>query len=189
VTFVGPVDPDCPPYAFDLRGTVQTPRRLRDLDKVRYIVNHRLGGPGFPVVAEELIEYLAPTWKKYVGEAACPYNFLIEPTGRVVMVHALQYAPSHAGKYDKNGKPDGSYNKSGMPIGWIGDFRKAAPTVMARLMGLRLNQWCMDRFELGVLGIYGHDELPGASPGKVCPGPLLDMHAFRADLQAGRGIA
>lgn len=180
MTFAGPLDPDLPSWAFDLRGTLPAPRATRDADKIKRMTHHRLGGPDWPDTAEELIEVLGDAWLEATGERCCPYWGVIEPSGRLVVVHDLHHKGQHAGKY----------NPKSLALGWIGDFRRHAPTAAQRETGLRTAQWACDRFERGVDFHTGHDELDGGSAhaSKRCPGPLLDMDAFREDLAAGRGI-
>lgn len=180
--FVGPSDMDVPPFGFNISGTIAMPARSRNPDKIKYIVNHRVGGPGYPDTADELITALLDDWENYVGERCCPYWALLEPSGRVVITHPMTRAGRHAGKYDAQGRPAGSYNPTGIAIGWVGNFSKHAPTAMQWDSGIRLNAWALKRLGLGIPAVYGHDELPGATPGKVCPGPLLNMDALRETL-------
>lgn len=180
MTFTGPLDPDLPPWAVDLRGALPAPKRRRRADDIDRIANHRAGGGSWPTVAEDLIEALGPAWLEALGESACPYWGLIEPSGRLVVVHDLSVKGSHAGKW----------NTKALGLAWIGDFRVKAPTGIQRLVGLQTNQWFCERFERGIGACVGHDELRDGSahPSKRCPGDLLDMDAFREDLAAGRGI-
>lgn len=177
--FTGPLDHNIPPWAYDLRGTLPAPRRTRDVDRIKRVVHHRLGGPDWPETAVELIEALGDAWLEALGERCCPYWGIFEPNGRLVVVHDLHHKGMHAGRY----------NTEGLALGWMGDFRVHAPGTEQRLNALRTSQWTCDRFERGADLHDGHDELKGGSvhPRKRCPGDLLDMDAFRADLDSGRG--
>lgn len=174
--FVGPMDPDVPRWASDLRGTLPTPSGQRDVSRIKRIIVHRAGGPGWPGSTEDLVRELCPHWP---GQST-PYWAFVEPSGRVAVVTNLKDKGSHAA----------SYNTSSLGVAVIGDFRKNTPSEAQRRALLRLLQWCCERFSFRAKDVYGHTELPGSTrtPGKECPGWMLDMNALRLDLADGRGI-
>lgn len=173
-------DLDLPPGALDARAPLRrwASARRREVSEIRRVGVHRVGGPDWPRLAIPLITALRPHWPAQV----IPYWGLIERSGRLVVTQHLTVISPHAGRF----------NRDTLGLGVIGDFRVEHPTEHQLLTLLHVAQWCCERLELGADAIKGHTELGAgatSTPGKLCPGPLLDLDRLRADLQAGRGHA
>lgn len=98
-----------------------------------------------------------------------PYTFLVEPDGTVVQCAPLGKVTPHAR----------SWNRRGVGIAAIGDFRRSTPPDV---------QWYSTavlvatlKAHYGFVSVMGHDEAPGSTsdPNKQCPGPMWHMPDFR----------
>ena len=174
--FVGPLDPDVPRFAIDLRGQFPVTARTRNVGHIEQLVVHRLGGPDWPKAVPDLVQALLPEWKKRGLGYACPYWGIIDEDGQLYVIGDLELAMAHAFP-----------NSTLLGLGVVGDFRYFTTRHRQRATLLRTCQWACDRFERGIDFIVGHDETPGCPEGKVCPGPCLDMHTLRQDLADGFG--
>ena len=169
--FVGPLDPDVPPFAFDVRGTLPAPKETRKVQYIRYCLVHRAGGPDWPTDAVELAHALLPHWP---GNAL-PYWAMVEPSGRVVVGLDLEHRAAHAA----------SWNSTSLGIAAIGDFRHHQMPDEQRAALVRLIGWAGQRLGFDYRAVYGHTEAPGTPTKhlkKQCPGRFANMILLRSQL-------
>lgn len=138
------------------------------------IVLHRFGGDALPGVecAADIARWYRenPEWTG----GRMPYHFVVHATGYVEQALGLREKGAHARRY----------NKAGIGVAAIGDFRVLPPSpqqwraAAVTVAGL-LEFFGLDPFT----GVRGHDELLGGSrdPGKRCPGRFWHMGEFRAE--------
>lgn len=174
----GPLDPTIPDFADDLRAEYSKPQDQRQVDDINHLIIHRVGGPEWPDTIEALLasDRLLEAWAKVTGGDRCsPYPFLCEPSGRIAAVHHITRVGKHAG----------AWNKNGLALGVIGDFRLHDPTSEAWEACLRWAKWGCDLLALPSTAVKGHTELPNSTkhPRKQCPGRRFNMNAFRRDLR------
>ena len=172
------MDHTIPDFSDDLRAAYDAPRDTRGIGDITHLVIHRVGGPGWPNSIEELLanEELLDAWMKATGGDRCsPYPFLCESSGRIAAVHRI----------DRVGKHAGAWNRQGLALGVLGDFRIHDPSAEAWQASLRWAQWGCEYLSLTASAVKGHTELPNSSrhPRKQCPGRRFNMDAFRRDLR------
>lgn len=150
-------------------------RALKDLDRV---VVHRIDpelGADAPTIARSFRDRSTMYSAGMYTNGEMPYTFVICEDGAVDQALELSDAGPHARKW----------NTPGVGVALIGDFRdhmpKAAQWVSLVELTVELLRWLGQANR----GVYGHDELPGASadPLKKCPGQHLDMETLRLEVQ------
>ena len=157
-------------------------QRERDPDRITKIFIHRVGvdlktkrkvgdGETGPSIAKAFQRDPIGKWTGYAN----PYTFYMNDVGHVWQALPLDEVGAHAR----------AFNRKGVGIGCIGDFRVKSPTddmwggllVLCEylLRGLALQPW----------DVIGHTEAgraATASPEKACPGDKFDLDFFRSEL-------
>jgi len=140
-------------------------------DDVKRIIIHRID---IGETAEEVCKKFQEVEEvsKYTGKQN-PYTFFIRRDGTIEQACPLIEITAHARRF----------NKQGIGVGVIGDFRKHKPTnqqieALIYLCAI-LVTWKRK------LIVSGHDELFGATndPNKECPGKYLNVHELRLEIK------
>lgn len=153
----------------------------RDPSGLRYLMIHRFGW----VTSQEFDERgisadgigVSRYYRKNQEASAAtngqmPYTFVIDRRGTIWQCAKIGVATPHGRRF----------NIIGLGVAVLGDFRIVPPTD-AQLQSLQT--LCSAVTRLWKLEIVGHSELVGAaSPGKVCPGPCLDMDELKDRVEA-----
>jgi hypothetical protein len=100
-----------------------------------------------------------------------PYHLLVRVDGAVDQMVPLGVRGAHAGVPS----PHTGYNWRSWAIAVVGEYREASQAQLiaaARMTALLLPATRGAR-------VFGHSELPDATPNKVCPAPVVQMESFR----------
>lgn len=150
--------------------------KIRDLDTVNRVVIHRIAeslGLYAAAIAKSFKDTSTPTSAGSYTGGEMPYTFVIGKDGHVEQALEIGEIGPHARMW----------NRVGIGVACIGDFRKAPPTPeqYAALVDLctLLGWW------LGGINLVGHTDLKDASsdPKKECPGRFLSVQKLAVDVR------
>lgn len=155
--------------------------RERNEDQIDSLIIHRVGkdhrtkanlGDTGPEIALKFLH--DPAIAKYTG-GQNPYTFYIGKDGTIWQALPVDEVGNHARKW----------NKRGIGIACIGDFRDTAPSVEQFNACLNLCTYLLKCLGLRHDAVGGHSEFGASatnSPNKECPGSRFDVPYLRHEL-------